>query len=137
MSAESWTFHHVGIACERIEDELADWVLLGYAAEEPRFTDEIQGIRGCFMVGGGPRIELIENLAGSTTLSPWLKRKTKLYHMGYIVQDFRGACDQVTAAGAVAARDIARSAYFGARIAFFMMPNMAMIELIEASANGR
>ena len=124
-------FHHVGVACERIDDETEFWTGLGYQAEGEPFVDGEQGIRGRFMTGGGPRIELIEALEGSTTLAPWLKRNTKFYHMGYFADDFDAAFEQIRAQRALVLRAPVQSTYFGARIAFLLMPNTAVIEIME------
>ena len=124
-------FHHVGVACERIDGETEFWTGLGYSAEGEPFVDAEQGIRARFMTGGGPRIELIEALEGSTTLAPWLKRYTKFYHMGYFVGDFDAAFEEIRSQRAVVLRTPVQSVYFGARIAFFLMPNSAVIEIIE------
>ena len=124
-------FHHVGVACERIDDETEFWTGLGYRAEGEPFVDSEQGIRARFMTGGGPRIELIEALEGSATLTPWLKRHTKFYHMGYFAEDFDAAFEEVRSQRALVLRAPVRSTYFGARIAFLLMPNSAVIEIME------
>ena len=124
-------FHHVGVACERIDDETEFWAGLGYRAEGEPFVDGEQGIRARFMTGGGPRIELIEALEGSTTLAPWLKRNTKFYHMGYFADDFDAAFEALRSQRALVLRAPVQSTYFGARIAFLLMPNTAVIEIVE------
>jgi methylmalonyl-CoA/ethylmalonyl-CoA epimerase len=128
---ESASFHHLGVACEQIAADAVTWAALGYRPEGGVFVDEAQGIRGLFMIGGGPRIELLEATPGSDTLAPWLKRRVKLYHMGYLVPSLGHAIDALTAQGGVVAREPLLSAYFQAPIAFLMMPNLALIELIE------
>jgi methylmalonyl-CoA/ethylmalonyl-CoA epimerase len=128
-------FHHLGVACERIEDDRPIWEMLGYRVEGAGFADPAQGIRGLFMVGGGPRIELLEALDGSQTLAPWLKRRVKLYHAGFLAADFAAALDRLVEAGGAVTREPIHSVYFGALIAFVMMPNMALIELVEAAAS--
>ena len=48
-------FHHVGVACERVDDEIEFWTGLGDRAEGAPFVDGEHGIRARFMTGGGPR----------------------------------------------------------------------------------
>ena len=127
------TFHHVGVACESIADEAGDWGMLGYEPEDARFSDPAQGIAGQFMTGGGPRIELLEPAGGSSTLASWLKRRVKLYHFGYVADDFDFALESFKERGAMTAREPTHSVYFGTRIVFLMMPNLMLIELIEAA----
>jgi hypothetical protein len=107
---------------------------VGYRPEGAAFVDEVQGIRGLFMVGGGPRIELLEPTNGSTTLSPWIKRRVKLYHIGYLVESFDAAIEILIARGATFARSPVISVYFKSRIAFLMMPNLALVEVVEFPA---
>jgi len=128
----NFAFHHVGVACESIDGELSVWETLGYRPEGKTFIDDAQGIRGQFMTGGGPRIELLEATGGSQTLAPWIKRRVKFYHMGYLVEAFEASVDALVAEGATITRQPMMSVYFGTRIAFLMMPNMALIEIIEA-----
>jgi len=137
-----FTFHHLGIACESIVAESPIWKSLGYRPEGAPFTDETQGIRGLFMTGNGPRIELLEATDGSLTLAPWIKRQVKLYHMGYVVTSFDAAIENLLADGATVARSPSMSPYFKSRIVFLLLPNVVLIELIDAqhdcvSANPR
>jgi methylmalonyl-CoA/ethylmalonyl-CoA epimerase len=81
-----FTFHHIGYACTSIAAERSVFEMLGYQLEGSAFTDPTQGVAGCFMAGSGPRIELLENLPGSHTLTPWLETGAKLYHMAYEVE---------------------------------------------------
>jgi methylmalonyl-CoA/ethylmalonyl-CoA epimerase len=129
---EAFAFHHLGVACERIDADAETWAALGYRPEGEPFVDLAQGIRGLFMTGGGPRIELLEATEGSDTLAPWLRRRVKLYHVGYLVPSLAAAMEALAARGAVVAREPLTSVYFQAPIAFLMMPNLALIELIEA-----
>ena len=59
------TFHHLGIASEFLEGDARAYAALGYEPEGAEFVDEIQGVRGLFLTGGGPRLELLEPLPGS------------------------------------------------------------------------
>ena len=124
-------FHHMGVACANLSEEIAHWTALGYSPEGEVFEDLAQGIRGLFMVGGGPRLELLEATPGSTTLAPWIKRAVKFYHAGYLTPDLDAAIQVLSARGASIARAPMMSVYFRSRIAFLMMPNMALIEVIE------
>lgn len=52
-------FHHLGFVTNSCAREAEAPALLGYAPEGKIFADPAQGIRGQFLVGGGPRIELL------------------------------------------------------------------------------
>ena len=81
----SLDYHHLGVACVSIERELAIYRQLGYVLERS-FEDPIQGVRGIFVQLGDMRLELLENLSGSSTLNVWLNREIKYYHIGYYVE---------------------------------------------------
>ncbi len=134
LGLEGLDFHHLGVACQSVADEAQTWATFGYRPEGDPFVDEAQGIRGRFMTGGGPRIELLEAIEGSDVLTPWLKRRVKIYHAGYVVPSLALGIDALTARGASIAREPLMSVYFRAPIAFLMMPNLALFELIEARA---
>lgn len=125
-------FHHVGIAAKQIETEASIFAMLGYRFEGESFTDKLQGIRGLFMVSPGqPRIELLENLEGSHTLDHWLKNRAKAYHFAYKVSNLEDALDAFKKLGAKLIQPPKYSVYFGGNIAFVVLPNMFLVELIE------
>jgi methylmalonyl-CoA/ethylmalonyl-CoA epimerase len=129
----SVVFHHIGVACHSLDDERVFWTAFGYAQEGNGFVDPIQGVRGIFLVGGGPRLELIEALPESTTIAPFLKRGIRFYHMGYYTEDLAGAISYAIGIGGLQTTEpAAASAFHGRKIAFVMMPNGQLIELIEA-----
>src|SRR5436190_19227922 len=78
-------FHHLGIATESIEIDARAYAALGYESESEKFVDPMQGVRGLFLNGGGPRLELLEPLPGSDTLASILHRGVKCYHHAYEV----------------------------------------------------
>jgi methylmalonyl-CoA/ethylmalonyl-CoA epimerase len=125
-------FHHIGIACRSVEAERPHFECLGYETEGPPFVDEQQGIRGQFLVGGGPRLELLEPAFGSATLSPWLNKGIRMYHSAYVCDILDTVGNSLRAAGAKCVRSpLPAVAFGGANIAFFMLPNRSLIEIIE------
>ena len=60
MTTKPLRFHHVGVACEDIEVESARWLVLGYVRDGEPFEDPRQGVRGVFLAGQSPRLELLE-----------------------------------------------------------------------------
>jgi len=128
---DSLDFHHIGVACESLAPEMSTWTALGYRLEGGPFIDHAQGIRGQFVVGNGIRLELLEPIGDSSTLEPWLKRRIKFYHLGYLTSSFDATMEGLIGSGATVARSPMMSAHFEARIAFLMLPNLAMVELID------
>jgi methylmalonyl-CoA/ethylmalonyl-CoA epimerase len=125
-------FHHIGVACASIAAERVYWVSLGYSDEGGVFTDPTQGISGLFMTGGGPRIELLEPVGGSATLTPWLKRGIRMYHTGHLVADIEAAVAWAEELGGrTTVAPVPAMAFGLRRIAFVMMANGQLIEFIE------
>ena len=58
-------FHHLGIATRNIDIEYNQWMRFGYRKETEVFKDINQGVKGIFLVGTGPRLELLEPLENS------------------------------------------------------------------------
>ncbi|MEP7063563.1 MAG: VOC family protein [Betaproteobacteria bacterium] len=126
-------FHHVGVACADIESEAARLAPLGYAREADVFTDPRQGVRGVFLVGQAPRLELLEPLHGANggVLAPWLKQEIKLYHLAYETTDLAMSIERLRGERAkLVVPPIAAVAFGGRAIAFLMLANRMLVELI-------
>lgn len=128
----SCTFHHLGIACRDLDAETAPWLALGYHAEGPDFEDPIQKVRGRFLLGAGPRLELLAALTTESPIDGMLKRGTKIYHQAFVTTRFDEAVTALRASdGKLVAGPVAAEAFERRRIAFIALPNMNVIELIE------
>ena len=133
-------FHHLGLACRDLDREQAGLAPLGYAPEGDDFADVRLGIRGRFLVGGGPRIELVASLGAPETppetrmvVEGWLGAGAKLYHTAYQTAAF----DVVLAARLDGRAKLVQAplpavAFDGRRVAFLMTRTLMLVELIEA-----
>ena len=127
-----YEFHHIGYATASVERERSLFEFLGYRIEGEPFTDELQGVSGCFICGPGPRIELLENLPGKDTLTPWLNAGVKMYHFAYWVGDIGKAIDWARSQRAkVIVQPVPAAAFGGRSIAFVMFRNGLMLEFIN------
>ena len=125
-------FHHIGYASPAIERDAAMFAALGYAAEGATVEDPVQGVRIAFMTGPGPRIELLQNLPGRDTLTPWLDRGLRMYHLAWCVADLDTALAAALHAGGRATAAPALAVAFGGRrIVFVMLRQGMLVELIE------
>jgi methylmalonyl-CoA/ethylmalonyl-CoA epimerase len=125
--------HHIGVACHDLEEERAQWLGLGFRIESDLFEDSVQGIRGQFMISGDTRIELLQDLAGSKTIAPWLKSGTKLYHIGFLVDNIVLEAERLNKLGAKTVRPPMASTYFDGRLICFLFDkNGTLIELIQS-----
>lgn len=125
-------FHHIGVATSNIEKEFGCYRSLGYRREDKCFVDEVQGIKGQFIISdNGPRLELLENLPGRDTLTKWLDANIKNYHFAYKVKNFDFMIESFRHKRIRALTKPEVSVYFKKRICFFVLPNKFIIELIE------
>lgn len=132
LDTDIFQFHHIGVACRRIDSEQRGWSAFGYAPEGGRFEDPLQGIAGLFMTGPGPRIELLEGLPGSDTLTPFLEAGTKMYHQAFEVPELEEATDFLQQQRAKTLSPPKPAVAFGGRkVVFMMMPTRLIAELIE------
>lgn len=126
-------FHHLGLACRDLDRERLDWAKLGYALEGQPFVDPIQKVRGVFMTGAGPRLELLAPSEPGSPLEGYLARGTKLYHQGFETEAFDATLRRLTEGGCkLTAEPAPAVAFAGRRIAFVLMPTLNLIEIIEA-----
>lgn len=124
-------FHHLGYATTSIEKERSSLALLGYRQEGKAFADPIQGVAGLFVIGSGPRIELLQNLPGAATLMPWLNTGVKVYHFAYLVADLEYAISWARRVRAkVTVPPVPAVAFDMRRISFVMLRNGLILEFI-------
>lgn len=129
---KGYEFHHIGYATASVEREKRLFSVLGYRMEGEAFTDKRQGVAGCFMVGPGPRIELLENLPGANTLTPWLDAGARMYHLAYWVDSLTEALEWTGNQRArVIVRPVPALAFGGRHIAFVMFRSGLMLEFIQ------
>jgi RimJ/RimL family protein N-acetyltransferase len=128
----NFKFHHIGVVAKDIEKEFGSYKYLGYRREGRTFVDETQGISGLFIAAEGqPRLEILSNLSGKTTLDYYLNNNIKLYHFAYTVKDIDKAVESLNQIKIKIISPLKKSVYFKNRICFLLLPNRFMIELIE------
>lgn len=125
-------FHHIGLVCRSFELDQERLELLGYRQEAVDVHDPIQRVYVRFLVGGGPRVELVLSDGTPGPLEPWLKTGAKIYHMAYFVDCMDSALQEAVLQGSkVLVTPVPAVAFGGRKISFVMMPNMLLIELIQ------
>ena len=128
---ERLQFHHVGVVSINIARETEQLAVLGYRPEGAEFVDPLQGVRGLFLGGQSPCLELLSPLATQGVLEPWIKSNIKLYHLAYQTPDLSQAISELRRCGAKLVVDpVPAVAFSGRQIAFVMLPNMLLVELI-------
>jgi methylmalonyl-CoA/ethylmalonyl-CoA epimerase len=138
MCINELLFHHIGVACQA--DALAQDTerkrleLLGYRPEGDEWVDDCLGMRGQFMVAcnGAPRIELVAPHGNRSPVTSWLERGVKLYHLAYSVTSLSAEIDRMRERNAkLMLPPIPAVAFGGRKVAFIMLPNFLLIELME------
>ena len=133
MTIAGFRFHHIGLACRDLEKEARALAMVGYELEGEEFVDPLQKIHGCFLVGPGPRMELLAPADDSSPVVSWLNKDVKMYHQAYEVESIDQAVATLSAQHAVVvSRAKPAVAFHGRKIAFLMMPNRLLLELIDA-----
>jgi methylmalonyl-CoA/ethylmalonyl-CoA epimerase len=130
---EGLAFHHIGVACKDLLKNENVYSALGYRRVS-EFEDVGLGVCGVFIEGPGPRLELVADLPDSGVVAPWLTRDSAMYHLAFETDDLAAALVTVSAAGAkVLTRPTPAVAFRGRLIAFVMLRNMALVELISTT----
>jgi len=128
------SFHHIGVACHDLDSESVKLEPLGYHSEGEDFADPLQRVAGRFLVGGGPRLELLRPTSDASPLASWLKGGVKLYHLAYETESLGEAIQHLQGQRAkVVVPPVCAVAFAGRRIAFMLLSNMLLTELIETA----
>ena len=126
-------FHHVGLACRRLEVEKRAHELLGYTVEGEPFSDPVQKVDGLFMDHGPMRVELLAPASEDSPLQDYLRRGIRLYHEAFETPDLRASIAALEAGGArLVTGPVTAVAFGGREIAFLMLRSMSLVELIQS-----
>jgi methylmalonyl-CoA/ethylmalonyl-CoA epimerase len=127
-----FTFHHIGVACVDLDPEERAFEALGYARESDECVDVIQSVRARFLVGPGPRIELVADLQRPGPVEAMARKGVKMYHVAFQVDDLAAAARRLSAAGGKEIVAPVPGAAFGMRLlCFYALQNMTLVELIS------
>lgn len=133
---EGLSFHHIGIACRDLLKNESAYAALGYVRGS-EFVDPGLGVRGMFLQGPGPQLELISDLPGQRVVAPWLVRDAVMYHLAFETTDIAASVATACEQGARIVRRPTPAVAFGGRpVAFVMLRNMALVELISSPEPG-
>ncbi|KAF6628180.1 VOC family protein [Paenibacillus sp. EKM208P] len=131
-SQELLQFHHIGIACGDLQREIESHNKLGYMIEGEMFSDPIQHVKGQFMTLGKFRVEILEAISSPSPIDNYLKSNCKMYHQAYECDQLSAAMSWMRKLGAKLIAGPNRAVAFqGREIAFFLLRNSIIIELIQ------
>jgi methylmalonyl-CoA/ethylmalonyl-CoA epimerase len=122
-------FHHLGIACESIDETLAfvkathAVIDAGEAVYDPRQDATVRMIT----IADGPKIELISG----KRVEGILKRKINLYHICYEVSNLDAAVAKILANGGTILAEAKEAALFDNRRVAFVLSPIGILEFLE------
>lgn len=125
-------FHHIGIACENIEETASHYIPLGYVRNES-ITDPLQNIKISFLSHPSmPMIELLEPVDDKSPVVDILKKNgTTPYHICYSVDDVESAVSSLRKMRyVVVSKPKEANAIPGNRVAFLYNKAVGLIELV-------
>lgn len=125
-------FHHIGIATNNIEEAFEDYQLISYKKGDSYIEENI-GVKAMFALNENmPTLEILENLPEHHFLDIYLKNFMKVFHQGYLVDNFAYCKDLlVNKLGGKIISDIYKSEYFKGKCCYILMPDRFTIEIIE------
>ena len=125
-------FHHVGIACRNIEEEIANTFLLSIRLFEKSptwFFDKEQNAELALLtLADGTRIELISGKQVETML----KKNISYYHLCFEVDDIDAEIDRLVNAGAFLIAEPKPAVLFNNRKVAFLNVSYGIIELLNS-----
>ena len=128
------TFHHIGIACHRIEKTRTFYEAMGYSASAV-VEDEVQHVKVCFLdKADAPRLELLEPLDDQSPVARTLANAgVTPYHLCYEVADIEETIQSLRGERfLLVSGPVPACAMDNKRVAFMFQKNTGLIELVEA-----
>ncbi|MFJ7825265.1 VOC family protein [Psychrobacillus sp. NPDC096623] len=127
-----FSFHHIGLACKKLETEIRSHEMLGYKKESTIFVDKTQKVKGIFMVINHFRVELLEPLDKESPINNYLKKGIRMYHQCFTTRDIEKAIHFLQEQGAIlVVKPVEAIAFDQRKIAFLYLRTQMLIELIE------
>jgi len=116
---EARGIHHVGVAVDDLDEEVATYERLFGARLEHRDRLEEQGVEAASVLVGDGRVELLAATADDTPVGRFLARRGPgMHHVAYEVADVGAALAELSAAGAQLIDPEPRRGLYGLQVAF-------------------
>jgi len=125
--------HHVGCLTLDINKSIENYAKMGFGNVSEIYSISEQKVRVCFVeTGDKVYVELIEFSEDNPTLMAIYKNKNRYYHVGYLVDDFKQAVEELVSQGYYLVNEFSSEAFQGKSCAFLYSPELQLIELIES-----
>jgi methylmalonyl-CoA/ethylmalonyl-CoA epimerase len=136
----TYTLHHVGIVVSDLEQATAfQMETFGYLKASGRVHDPAQTVFAQFLrLPGSPTfLELITPDGPESKLTNALRKGGGLHHVCYATELIEDACvDQRAKGSFIIQQPIMSVAFPGRRIAWLMLPERTLVELVEKGPEG-
>jgi len=123
-------FHHVGIACKNIDEEVASISRINQVIEQsPKTFDEEQNAELVLLtLADGTKLELISG--GQVEI--FIRKNITYYHLCFEVDDINGEIDRLVNDGAFLIAPPKPAILFNNRLVAFLNVSYGMIELLNS-----
>jgi methylmalonyl-CoA/ethylmalonyl-CoA epimerase len=127
--------HHIGYLVKKIDKAKNAFLGLGYQPASGVIYDDIRKIDACFMKKGDYCIELVSPAAEDSVVSGLFKQyRNSPYHICYESAEFESDIEQLRRGGYLFIQQPCPApALNNRRVAFFISPDIGIIELLEAT----
>jgi methylmalonyl-CoA/ethylmalonyl-CoA epimerase len=123
-------FHHIGIACRNIIEEIAEIAKIHRILDQsPVVFDQEQNAELCLLtIDEGLKMELISG----KQVESILKKRISYYHLCYEVDDFGAELDRLEKDGAILITPPKLAILFNNRKVAFLMVSYGIIEILSS-----
>ncbi len=123
-------FHHIGIACRNINDEIAKIAKIHLIQKQSQIVfDKKQHAKVCMLIiAGGLKIELVSGKQVETII----KNRQSYYHLCYLVDDINQEIERLEKAGAFLLSPPNPAILFDNRDVAFLNVSYGIIELLSS-----
>jgi len=126
-------FHHLGIAVSNIDAEIEYYRSMGACDFTAVVDDRIQNVKIVFFILGGIRYELVSPLSSGSPVDNWLKKKVRMYHTCYEVDNLLEKIKYFQNMGSLLVLEPTRAIALDNReVAFLLTRQGDLIEFMES-----
>lgn len=122
-------FHHVGIACKNISQELQKIKKIHLVIDETEIVyDKLQDANLCMItIEGGFKMEFVSG----KPVYDFVKKGIRNYHLCYECEDINSEIEQLIANGAILVSTTKPAILFGGKLVAFLFVSYGLIELVQ------
>ena len=125
-------YHHIGICTKNIDKEIKVYKKLGASQFSKIYKDRKLRVKVCFFLLGKLKFELVQPLFKNSPIDNLIKKKIRIYHVAFTVQNIDKTLKKYIDAGSILIWPITKAvALKNKKICFILTPSKDIIEFIE------